>query len=192
MRGKKSRGISLTKLRIPRRIPTFQKLNSVLLKDMDKRKEKALFLHTQLVAESEAAEVNVSPLRLQWSQLKAWLAQPNSRYKHIYVFLNLLIFLLWLYNIPWWPDLAAECYTESWRDIKIKEEKKQMKRSDEIVRWGRGGGVWWGNPVCCSSWDNQLLSPVPFLKMLHTLVKHTVPPSHCCGNLLYVSFLALL
>lgn len=52
-------------------IPTFQKLNSVLLKDMDKKKEKASFLHTQLVAEFEAAEVNVAPLRLQWSQLMA-------------------------------------------------------------------------------------------------------------------------
>lgn len=126
----------MTKIQNPKRIPTFQKLNSVLLNNMDKKKEKASFLHTQ------------SP-RSQRSMLHLWgcsgvslrLGKPNLIADiNIYVFLNLLIFLLWLYNIPWWPDLAAECYTESWRDIKIKEEKHTNKRSDEIVRWGREGG----------------------------------------------------
>lgn len=37
----------MTKIQNPKRIPTFQKLNSVLLNNMDKKKEKASFLHTQ-------------------------------------------------------------------------------------------------------------------------------------------------
>lgn len=77
---KRREGGGEKKFSIPRRIPTFQKLNSVLLKETDKEEEKARLLS---VAESEAAEVNVAPVRLQWSQLKAWQAQPYSRYKHI-------------------------------------------------------------------------------------------------------------
>lgn len=51
-------------------------------------KEKASFLHTQSVAESEATEVYVAPLRLQWSQLKA--GEPDLIADiNIYVFLNL-------------------------------------------------------------------------------------------------------
>lgn len=38
--------------------------------------EKASFLRTLLAAEGEAPEVNVAPLRLRWSQLKALKAQP--------------------------------------------------------------------------------------------------------------------
>lgn len=64
---------------------------------MDKKKEKASCLRMRLAAESEAAEVNVAPLRLQWSQLGKHdlIADIN-----IYVFLNLFNLLLWLYNIP--------------------------------------------------------------------------------------------
>lgn len=69
---------------------------------------------------------------------------------------------------------------------------KRSKTGDEIVHWRDGQRVWWGNPVCCSSWDFVAL-PCPLHKMLHTLVKtHTVPPSHEHGNMLYVNFLALL
>lgn len=57
----------MTKFRILRSIPAFQELNSVLLKVM--KKEKASDLHTQVVAECEATEVNVAPVRLQWRQL---------------------------------------------------------------------------------------------------------------------------
>lgn len=57
----------MTKFRILRSIPAFQKLNSVLLKVM--KKEKASHLHTQVVAECEATEVNVAPVRLQWREL---------------------------------------------------------------------------------------------------------------------------
>lgn len=57
----------MTKFRILRSIPAFQELNSVLLKVM--KKEKASRLHTQVVAECEATEVNVAPVRLQWRQL---------------------------------------------------------------------------------------------------------------------------
>lgn len=59
----------MTKLRILRSIPAFQERNSVLLKVMEK--EKASRLHTQLVAECEATEVNVAPVRLPWRRFKA-------------------------------------------------------------------------------------------------------------------------
>lgn len=108
---------------------------------------------------------------------KAWQTEPYSRYKHIYILKPFHLFLLWLYNIPWWPDMAAECYTESWRDIKMKKNKKKRKkkrRSDEIVRGGgveRGEGLMVGDPVllqfvglpvalpcplwkCCTRWSN--------------------------------------
>lgn len=62
--------------------------------------------------------------------------------------------------------------------VEGEEEEEEEKEAE--------GGVWWGNPVCCSLWDFSLLSLVPVFKMLHTLVKtHTVPPSHCRGNLLW-------
>ncbi len=135
----------MTKLRIPRRIPTFQKLNSVLLKDMDKRKEKAWFLHTQLVAESEAAEVKVSPLRLQWSQLKTWRAQPYSRYKHIYVFLNLFIFYCGCTIFPdglIWP-LSVIQNPEEISKLKRKTTNKRevMKLSVEGEEREFDGGI---------------------------------------------------
>lgn len=159
VRKKKVEGALWPKLRIPRSIPTFQKLSSVLLKDMDK-KEKALFLHVQ----SEAAEVNVAPLRLQWSQLKARAARPYSRYKHICI-LKPLIFLLWLYNIPWWPDLAAECYTESWRDIKIKEEKKNKQTRDVMKLSVVGGEGEFDGESCLLQFVGLFVfSLVPFLK----------------------------
>lgn len=46
---------------------------------MDKKEERASRLRALSAAESEAAEVNVAPLRLQWSQLKAWKAQPYKQ-----------------------------------------------------------------------------------------------------------------
>lgn len=108
------------KISTPRSIPTFQKLNSVLLKDMEEE-EKA----------SQSPRPQRSKLHL-WGcsgvSFKAWQAEPYSRYKHIYILKPFHLFLLWLYNIPWWPDMAAECYTESWRDIKIKKNKKKRKK----------------------------------------------------------------
>lgn len=110
---------------------------------------------------------------------KAWQAEPYSRYKHIYILKPFHLFLLWLYNIPWWPDMAAECYTESWRDIKMKKNKKKRKkkrRSDEIVRGGgveRGRVWWWGILFCCSLWDFLLLSLVPSENVAHAGQTHS-------------------
>lgn len=119
------------------------------------------------------------------------LGRPNLTADiNIYIFLNLSIFfLLWLYNIPWWPDMAAECYTESWRDIKMKKNKKKRKKKkwwNCPWRRGREGGGFDGGGSCfVAVCGTSCCSPLSPLKMLHTLVKHTVSPSHCCSDLLW-------
>lgn len=30
--------------------------------------------------------------------------------------------------------MAAECYTESWRDIKMKKNKKKRKKKEEVMK----------------------------------------------------------
>lgn len=134
---------------------------------MDKRKEKALFLHTQLVAESEAAEVNVSPLRLQWSQLKAWEAQPYSRYKHIYVFLNLLIFFIVVVQyslMAWFGRWVLYRILKRYQNKRGKKKQQTNKRSDEIVRWGRGGGRLMGESCLLQFVGQSVALTCPLLK----------------------------
>lgn len=182
-RGKKKEleGALGLKISTPRSIPTFQKLNSVLLKDMEEE-EKA----------SQSPRPQRSKLHL-WGcsgvSFKAWQAEPYSRYKHIYILKPFHLFLLWLYNIPWWPDMAAECYTESWRDIKMKKNKKKRKKKkwwNCPWRRGREGGGFDGGGSCfVAVCGTSCCSPLSPLKMLHTLVKHTVSPSHCCSDLLW-------
>lgn len=177
---RKTRAGGSSEVSIPKSIPTFQKLNGVLLKDMDKRKESL----APSGSGAEAAEVDVAPVRLQWSQLKAWQAQPYSRYKHIFL-KPFYSFSLWLNNIPWWPDLAAECYTESWRDIKMKEEKNKQMKSHEIVHFRRRRGCLMGKSCLLQFVGLMLLSLVPFFKNVTRCSKtHTVPPSRCHGSAL--------
>lgn len=174
-----ARGSSLTKYQNNKEYPILPK-TELCASEIMERKEKASSLHSELSAgwRQQRSESNLPDC----TGVGPRLCEQDI---NIYVFLNVLIFLLWLYNIPWWPDLAAECYTESWRDIKMKEKKNIHEKWWHCPLRERRGGVWWGNPVCCSLWDFSLLSLVPFfLNVTHAGQTHTVPPSHCHGNLL--------
>lgn len=63
------RGSSSTKIQYPKEYPNLPKTEQCASERYGQEEGESL---VPAYAESEAAEVNVAPLRLQWSQPKAW------------------------------------------------------------------------------------------------------------------------
>lgn len=161
-------------------MPTFQKLNSVLLKDMDK-KERASSLHLQLAAQREATEVNVAPEPASGSVSPADI--------NIYVFLNLfhLFIVVVQYSLmAWFGRWVLYRILKTYQNKRGGGRKKttQEKRCNCPLE-ERRGRVGWGNPVGSRS-AGLHCSPLSQLKNItHAGQTHTVPPPQCNGNLLW-------
>lgn len=119
------------------------------------------------------------------------LGRPNLTADiNIYIFLNLSIFFYCGCTIfpdgLIWPLSVIQNPEEISKLKRIKRKGKKKKWWNCPWRRGREGGGFDGGGSCfVAVCGTSCCSPLSPLKMLHTLVKHTVSPSHCCSDLLW-------
>lgn len=114
----------------------------------------------------------------QWSSQDFVTPTINS-IRDINICILLLVnLLLWFYNIPWWPVLAADSYTESWMNVKKKNGQNEKKKWCNCPFRETGTFVGeTGTPICCSLRNYFAVLPCPLLKY-NTLVTHLL---HCAA-----------